>query len=212
MLRAQTTWSLAGDFSADGAISGAWRYGSTSTPADTGSFALYVNSSNMGPVQTWTTVSTFPSINYNTSSSVEQFGTVLWPANSIIQHPGPAGEYAVARWTAPVTGSYAISATFSNGDVQGATSGVFVFRNGATLASGQVDLSTPFAYSTSSLALTAGDLIDFAVNYGPNFTYGFDSTVTAATIAAIPEPATWSVAAGAAMFGAGFWRSRRRSA
>lgn len=108
-----------------------------------------------------------------------------------------------------MTGDYVIAAGFASGDNVGATTGAFVLRNGVTLATGNVDSGTPFTYSVSSLALTAGDLIDFAVGYGPNNNYGFDNTVTVVTIAAVPEPATWGVLVGAAALGCGVWRRRR---
>lgn len=127
-----------------------------------------------------------------------------------MQHPGPSGEFAVARWTAPATGSYSITAAFSNSDTSGATTTVFVRQNSTTLASGNVDLSTPFSYSVSALSVTAGDLIEFSLNYGTNFSYGFDSTVTVAVITAIPEPGAWTALAGAAMLGVAGWRRNRR--
>jgi len=41
-----------------------------------------------------------------------------------------------------------------------------------------------------TISLAAGDTIDFAVGYGANGDYFFDSTGINATVGAVPEPAT----------------------
>lgn len=207
--RAQTVWTLTGDFSATSNPAGAWSYGSATTAG--GAFTVYPNFTSSNGISTWTTPSSYPSINFNPASSSVQVGTVLWPANSIIQHPGPNGELAVARWTAPASGNFSLSATFTSGDVFGATTNVFVMRNGVALGSGNVDASNSYTFSVGSVALGSGDFVDFLVGFGTNGSYGFDSTVTSATISAlaVPEPSTW-VLIGCGAFAVALSRSRLR--
>jgi hypothetical protein len=205
---AQTVWTLAGDFSAVSSTAGAWSYGWTPTLG--GTFTPYDHLNTAGAVQIWTTASGYPALEFNPTGSLIQLGTVFFPATTVVQHPGPGGEFSVARWTAPATGIYAITAAFVSSDAASATTGVFVRQNSSTLASGNVDVSTPFAYSLSSLSLTAGDTIEFSLNYGLNFNYGFDTTVTIAVITAVPEPMTSALLAGAAALGAAIWQRRRR--
>lgn len=189
-MRAQTVWSLGGNFSATNNPTGAWSYGSATSLG--GAFTVYPTPTSGSGINSWTTTSSFPSINYNPAATSVQVGTVLWPASSIIQHPGPGGEFAVARWTAPFNGTFALAAAFSSGDVFGATTNVFVLRNGTTLGGGNVNLTNGFTFSLTS-SLVSGDFIDFVVGFGTNGSYFNDSTVTVGTISAlaVPEPSTW---------------------
>jgi hypothetical protein len=106
-------------------------------------------------------------------------------------HPGPAGEFTVARWISPVAGTVAISGKFGAGD-----SGImsyFIYQNGSGIWS---DISAygdgPFSFSQ---AVSIGDRIDFMVGQG----YGYGNTPLYATITgnAVPLPgAVWLLGSG----------------
>ena len=91
--------------------------------------------------------------------------------------PGGKGEYGMARWTAPATGTFGITATFGgltgdNGFPQKTTTDVHVQHNGADLASGSGYLNlnqggNTFVYR-ANVHVAAGDTIDFAVGNGGN--------------------------------------------
>lgn len=85
-------------------------------------------------------------------------------------HPGPAGEYAIARWTAPAAGTYAVSVQFKTGDV-GDTNGLLV-KNGVALFT--EDTTTTDAVHDLDVTLAAGEFLDIAVGNKGNFDY--DST------------------------------------
>jgi hypothetical protein len=82
--------------------------------------------------------------------------------------PGAAGQYSVARFTAPERGSYSIASAFKGlcGD-NGApmtTADVHVQHNGTDLATGSIDPSASNAFAFSDrIELEAGDTVDFAI-------------------------------------------------
>jgi hypothetical protein len=102
-------------------------------------------------------------------------------------HPGPAGEYSIARWTATALGQHSIVATFSGiagySGTQQTTTDVHIRLNGTDLASGYINLNASgntFSYSAQR-NLAIGDIIDFAVGTGTGV-HTSDSTGVAASI------------------------------
>jgi uncharacterized repeat protein (TIGR01451 family) len=115
-------------------------------------------------------------------------------------HPGPDGENAIVRWTAPSAGTYHLNATFMGEDTQGTTTDVAVYHRTATLTKqlfgadvlGYCGISpayypaslsfssgcsgtSPVQHFAGDLVVAAGDVIDFSVGYGING-YGYDTT------------------------------------
>jgi hypothetical protein len=116
-------------------------------------------------------------------------------------HPGPDGQNAVVRWTAPAGGYYNVRATFRGLDYIGTTTNVAVYRNSTelfaanvigyagyycvgTLRSSCLEGSPVQVYS-GIVELCKGDKLDFAVGYGTNG-YGYDSTGLDVSIRAWP--------------------------
>jgi hypothetical protein len=121
---------------------------------------------------------------------------VTVPVNHLDLAPQDIASVTV-RWTAPAGGTYAISGDFLGLALNEQAHGVAVDKNGVSLftlanvdSQGQSD---PFA---TTLALSAGDTLDFIVDTGPGDTNqtgdGPDDLDTglAATISTVPEPAT----------------------
>jgi hypothetical protein len=145
-----------------------------------------------------------------TGSSITLGNTAQLGAGQFALHPGPGGEYAVARYTAPDAGLATLSAVFVGLDIVGTTTDVHVLLNGSSIFAAQV---TGFGAASergfaSQLLLGVGDVLDFSVGFGGN---GFnnDTTGLAATVSLgpIPEPGTLPlVAVGIA----GLVRRRRR--
>ena len=107
---------------------------------------------------------------------------ITWQPKQLAFHPGPKGEFSVARWTVPETGEYQIDAIFTS-IAQAATTDVHVLRNGQTLHQGLINLNgagSESAYAGKQ-ALAAGDQLDFVVGMGNGF-YGADTTALAACI------------------------------
>ena len=142
-----------------------------------------------------------------TSPSVNQYLGVYSRPDAILIHPGPGGEYSVLRVTLAQAGSYHVSGTYSFD--QTTTTDVHVLTNNVS----QFDDVITGSGSTKAFDFTqyfaAGSTVDFAVGYGSNGDYYGDSTLLNASIAAVPEPATWALAlVGFAMVGASVRRRR----
>lgn len=130
-------------------------------------------------------------VNTNPTPLTVNFGYGPWTplgALDISTHPA-ATEVTVVRWTAPVSGSFSISAywydvdhyTFSGAD--GASGNVIV--NGSSVFG--TSFGNGGSTSTSqTLLLSAGDFVDFVV--GRNGNIAHDTTGFNATIIGAPEP------------------------
>jgi PEP-CTERM motif-containing protein len=124
------------------------------------------------------------------------------PANTLLLHPLAIGTPVdtIVQWTAPTTGTYAISGFFERIDNNpGAGVGVTyaVDVGGSPTDSGNIGSSDYTQYTFSyTEALTAGETVDFIVGPGSAFdddsdSTGFDATITTAT--AVPEPASFAI-------------------
>jgi hypothetical protein len=196
------TYDVAADFLASQNPSGAWSYGykgsvkgsinlglvsidygvSSSKPSLKGKFIRYdVNDSFRG-VDFWrTNAQRENSVFYNSNNTTHYFGTGRVDPGKLGMHPGSKGEYSIARWTAQKAGTYSISATFSG--IDQTTTDVHVLKNGSSLFDGEVSgLGDTEIFSSQSVSVNVGDTIDFAVGYGSNGNYYYDSTGLEVTI------------------------------
>ena len=183
-----TSWTAAGDFSAVSNPNGAWSYGWSASRGS--GFNLDTVATTVSGIDVWNYSSTQvePDVFHNgTSDTIAPGGTNPIPPGGLAFHPGPSGQNAVVRWTAPSTGSYVIEATFTGRDsARGTTTDVAVLSNGAELWSGEVTgyLATQ-SYPASRLNLNAGDTVDFTVGFGIDLNYSYDSTGLSADISQI---------------------------
>jgi hypothetical protein len=202
LLSAQASFaaSFAGDFSvANGNPNGQWTYGYTGSLAPGYALTKYTASA-AGPFESWlgnVGGDGTPVASHNTTGSTFAGGTVAVPAGAATLHPGPGGELSVARYTVPASGSYSLAATFSGYDVVGTTTDVHILHNGVSLFSDFVNGYGVAADKSFAqlISLNAGDTLDFAVGFGSNNWYAYDTTGLAATInplndgTAVPTPA-----------------------
>jgi PEP-CTERM motif len=184
---------FAADFSTASAAAGDWQYGWSATLG--GPLALASNQTlygDAGQVVLWSPAGTYwPSIGLNTGASEVQFGggnVIHLAAGQGLLHPGPAGEYAVARLT--VSGSFfgTLQVSFAGIDTVGTTTDVHVLLNGAGLYAGDITGYGQTLTYTGSQWFTAGDQIDFAVGLGGNGHYIDDSTGFTASLTTAPVP------------------------
>jgi hypothetical protein len=197
-------FNVASDFSLTNNPNGAWRYGWSSSLGS--SFNLYSNVGKQTPtIDLWydpTKKIEPPFVVHNsTASENNSHPTITYQPGQLGFHPGYYGEYSIVRWIAPEAGNYSLATTFMGLDHVGlTTTDVHVLHNNSLLFSNLINgfgASSAKSFTTTG-TVQAGDTIDFAVGYGSNQTYFYDSTGLDVTISttpagvseAVPEPST----------------------
>lgn len=190
-----TCWDVASDFNdsknPDAANpSGVWSYGWKKNL--TGRFFLATTPLNEPPSRSgWSSASGGPAVIRNVRPVAVTVGVnrLAVGAGALDLAPGLNGEYAVARFTAPIEGTYKVSGQFyaqDDNDI-GTTTDVWILPNDTKTGafSGKVDYpgGTPVASFTSrQFQLKKGDTLDFEVGYGANKDFFYDNTGLTAVI------------------------------
>ncbi len=166
------------DFSAANNPNGPWSYGYKSTFE--GAFTLYgvprrVTAQNQVPIDTWSRTGTEPSevqFNGSTNTATTDNGQGVFPPGTVIINPGlerNTDNFGVIRLTIPAgqSGTYVLAAavqTYLNGPSSGDTD-FHVLKNGVELC-GAYLLPNSNNTCSATLALAAGDTLEFAVGRG----------------------------------------------
>jgi hypothetical protein len=180
-------YDAAADFSPTSNPNGVWTYGFTSTLG--GTLTTYTTAATLSGVSIWHGPSTDPAVFWNGTSAPQNLYTWILQPKQLAFHPGPGGEYSVIRFTTPAAGSFALSSAFEGIDYVGTTTQVYVLQNGTTLFSGPINGYGSNASFSTTVLLSAGESIDFAVGYS-NGSYLYDTTSISAiltTTSSIPE-------------------------
>jgi hypothetical protein len=190
------TYDVAVDFSAVSNPNGPWSYGYSTNLGSP--LTLYTNMLNESGLNLWlyNIASTDPNVHQNPTSNAISITSAQIPPGGFGLHPGPDGEYSVARLTVPQSGLYRVTGTFFGEDNGGGAPGVstttdvHVLTNGVSVTDGEV---TGFGPGTGPsfdilLQLNLGDYLDFAVGYGTDGNYGNDSTGLSAQIIGLTPP------------------------
>jgi len=182
---AAQTFNAASDFSVTANPNGAWSYGWSTSRGTAFNLFPYSGTINattdpngalLGSLDIWTLYG-IPLVFHNGSPIIITGGTYPQgccapiPLAALGFHPGPNGENAVVRWTAPASGLYKVNAAFSGVDYGGnigTTTDVAVLHNGIQLYAGNVvAFGSHYDQSFSgTVSVLAGDTIDFTVGYG----------------------------------------------
>ncbi len=178
------------DFSANTNANGVWSYGYSLTLGSP--LILHTDRLNVNGVDIWRTDlgSGDPLASHNpTTNVVNLFNTVSMNPGEFGMHPGPDGEYAILRFTAPSPGQYHVSGSFYGQDTAGTTTDVHILVNGLSVVDGEVtgfgpDTGPSFA---TTVKLKAGDNLDFAVGFGNDGNYYNDTTGLSAQIVLLPD-------------------------
>ena len=133
----------------------------------------------------------------NNTGSSQSCVTWTLPTDTLNLHPANAvGIDADVRWTAPASGTYLISGSYSSLDSGGTTTFDSILLNGTSVFFTNIDSSNKSSSFGLTETLTAGDTLDFIVNCcsGSDQSYFNDSTGLQGTIdlnsSATPEPST----------------------
>jgi len=198
---AAQTYDAAGDFSATSNPNGVWSYGYETTLG--GTFTLYTNKiTEAANTAGWNKpiLVDFPFVVKNFGTIPSTYADVVLAPGQLSLHPGPNDEFSIVRFTAPTAGLYNITANWYAVTTDGTTTDANVLFAGlrdATFINNQVTgtLNNPTnspSYA-KSVALTAGETVDFAVGFGNDGGYfrdstGFDAHLT--NTPAVPEAST----------------------
>src|SRR5262249_50251708 len=119
----QWAWNAAGAYSAANNPNGVWRYGWSQTLGSP--FILDTARGSRSGLGLWLGVQWpdgNPVVAHNASATeITTFCSVTYQPGQLGFHPGPNGENAVVRFTAPATGSYNMDAAFVGLDFVGPT-------------------------------------------------------------------------------------------
>jgi hypothetical protein len=206
--RAQTIFDLSADFSLERNPNGAWQYGYSATNSlfpdqfqldkqcdKTSPVAFWHPDTNKGPGPGY-----YPYIAYNTTSQSQAWPTPdgwVVRGGEIAMEASNSGQYSLARFVAPVAGTYKISAQFAGVHVW-STTDVHVLHNGTSLFDADIDGyggdpafrkvegTSPAATYSGQIELKANDTVTFAVGYGKNKTNSGDTTGLFARIVLLP--------------------------
>lgn len=183
---------LATEFSTNSNPNGLWSYGYSTTLG--GPMTLHASRGFDAGIEIWYTDLWLnqPSVSHNPTAGwvTNNTGTIALQPGQLSFHPGPNGEYGLIRFTAPTNGDYQIVAAFSGADTHGTTTDVFLMQNGSPFFGGLVNgfgAGSGPAFQTN-LTLRAGDHLDFAVRYGSNQEFSYDSTGLSAQITLMTSP------------------------
>ena len=135
-------------------------------------------------------------IGRNAGSTNVTLASILVLPGQVSLHPSGEGHRSVARWVAPDSGSYSVSATFTLADTTQRQKDIHVFQNTKSLLSSTVSTNGDGVAMTAPITVVAGDTVDFIVGPG-NDGFDFDTTGLAATIVRItPSFGSWAASFG----------------
>lgn len=183
-----TTYDAAADFSATTNGKGVWSYGFSKTFGEMTKYTLRKNYNKLDYWWGGGSLNTPNVIHNGTTSTVLGGGYLPYPTNYLTFHPGRYGEYSVIRWTAPTTGSYKISTTFTGANPYNTTTDVHVLDCDTELYASSINKYKDVrSYNSGVLKLIAGNTIDFVVGYGSNKNFSRDTTAIIAKISTVTQ-------------------------
>ena len=177
-----TSWDVASEFSEQSNPNGTvWSYGQA--PVLNGVFSPLPTqlNSDAGNIQGWFDATSGANIwhNMNEVDFINSVNIKVAP-HGMSMHPAQNCEYAVTRFTAPVSGKYVVSGQFFGLDDNGSqtdtdvhvSAGTVLFNGVIKLSAGQTNAS----FTSINVTLQAGATIDFSVGCGSDGAWSYDNT------------------------------------
>jgi hypothetical protein len=187
---AQGTYDASSDFSSTSNPNGTWQYGYTNTLGS--SFILdTIHVTGTDPSGTG-----YQGWDGNVSGVNGIHFPYIWKYNNYTPlglQPGPNGQYADLRWTAPSSGAWMVDAVIQAAD-PAATSDFHLLKNGVALLSGNINGQSGSQSYMNPLSFSPGDVLDVVVGFGSNGNYYDDTTGVSLTLSSVPEMDTAVIA------------------
>ncbi len=169
------------DFSIQQNPNGVWSYGWESSLGSPLNLYTVTDTTSAPGMSAWLASGTYwanpPYVAHNDTLKKLCRATFCVPATYLHLHPGFTAELSVVRWTAPSTGRFLIEGGLMGLDFVGpTTTDVHVLVNSKkTLLNGRItSYKCPLTFNLI-VKVSAGDTVDFAVDWGNNAPY-YDST------------------------------------
>lgn len=189
--RADVIYDAADDYSDTNNPNGVWSSGYTTGLGTT--LNLFDTSTTYGgPINVWTKsghvdIGGTPAFLKNYGVPVPGAGT-----DEVSLHPSQFGDYAVLRFTAPVTGEYTLLSQFFEGNTGETDAYVLLNEDTVSPLLYAPQTSVNPSYNTV-LNLTAGDTLDFVVGALGNFDSDLTPLEVQITLSAVPEPTSMAL-------------------
>ena len=179
------------DFSGQSNPNGVWSYGYLETWGAPFTLFPWGGTCDIQGVTLWRIYdcnTESPSLIHNDTSEPVCWLTLCVPPNYLLLDP--RSQLTTLRWVAPSSGRYLMHVMFGGLDWAGPTStGVHVLLNSKkSLLSGPItSYAWPLTF-TQKGSMTAGDTVDFIVDWGKDADFGYDSTGLEVKIWKLQEP------------------------
>jgi hypothetical protein len=167
------------DFSIISNPNGVWSYGWMSPLGSSLNLYTVTDTTAVSGMSFWEeTFATPPVVGHNDTSNTICWRTVCDPPTYLVVHPGFNNEVTVVRWTAPSSGRFRVQGAVAGLDYQYPTTTTFyeVLNSNRILFRATIDsYHSPFLFQ-NVLPVSAGDTVDFAVDFGQDGNWTGDST------------------------------------
>ena len=170
------------DFSIISNPNGAWSYGWMSPLGSSLNLYTVTDTTTFSGLSAWLetgmTMYAPPLVGHNDTQSTLCYLSFCVPPSYLQLHPGVNDEISVVRWTAPTSGSFLFQGKVVGLDHGGPTTTSYyvVLNSTRVIFSGNINTYKSPVPLRRTLAMSAGDTLDFAVDFGQNSNYNADST------------------------------------
>jgi len=170
------------DFSIISNPNGVWSYGWQSSLGSPLNLYAVTGTTTVSGMSAWLESGTYPDnppyVAHNDTSNVICGSTFCVPPSYLHLHPGLNNEVTVVRWTAPSSGRFCVQGAVAGLDYVDPTTTSFyeVLDSNRILFRARIDSYKSPVFFHHVLTMSAGDTVDFAVDFGEDGNYFGDST------------------------------------
>jgi hypothetical protein len=168
------------DFSITSNPNGVWSYGWLSSLGSPLNLYTVTDSTTFSGLSAWLetgmTMYAPPLVGHNDTQTTLCYLIFCVPPGYLQLHPGVNNEVSVVRWTAPTSGTFSVQGAVRGLDLITSTNFYVILNSERRVFSAPINDRNPPIVFHHTLTVSAGDTIDFAVDFGQNGTYYNDST------------------------------------